>query len=191
MEQQSKESHVKVSEISLKDFTRDVRQVMGQILRRLGELEDSSLGSEEDSRRPLYIRFDGHYLEIQNTSIPLYSRPLSCRLIGAFFQTKMAFVPRRTMIESVYNLDSQASVRLKKCAEINLNKLVSRTRQTIEEALVGTCWAGQMDWLVYDSDLKSWQLFVMRSSPRFLLEAERFPSLILDPKPISLESKDH
>ncbi len=177
MSEQQTQAFTRVEQLSLHPVTHDLRVILGRILERLAELEVTPQSEQNIARFPLYIRFDGQFLYVQNVCVPLHSRPLSCKLIQTFFQANRTELSRTKLMELVYDNAENGTPRLRKCAELNLNKLISRTRRLIEDALSGTCWAKQLEWLVFDTEAKKWELYALRHSPIKLLNES--DSLIL------------
>ena len=131
-------------------------------------LDDESLAQFPE------VRLSGRSLYVNGIYISLAGRPLTFRLLDAFFASQDSKLEREIVMHAVYGEGDMKtySERLSQANECNLNKLISRTRHFIKESLSTTPWSTRIDWFVYDHTEKKWNLFILRpqksTSPKAL-----------------------
>ncbi len=135
-----------------------------------------SLGSDfpfEDFSLQVDVRFLGSSLCVNGVLIPLASRPLTLKLIAAFFKDWDRQVDRDTILREVYGYKGRdlGSERMNQSYDTSLNKLISRTRKLLDEALAPMGWGANFEWLVFDPKTKLWKLWDLRPDD----ELEPFP----------------
>ncbi len=112
------------------------------------------------------IRLLGTNLCVNGIFIPLASRPLTFKLIASFFADVSLQVDRQCILQEVYGCQSRdkgaASERMTQSYDCNLNKLISRTRKLIVEALASAGWSHSLKWIVFDAESKLWRLWAYR-----------------------------
>lgn len=111
------------------------------------------------------VRFLGSSLCVNGVFIPLASRPLTLKLIATFFKDWERQADRDTILREVYDYKGrdQGSERMSQSYDCNLNKLISRTRKLLEEALAPMGWGSNINWLAFDAKAKLWKLWELRS----------------------------
>lgn len=109
------------------------------------------------------IRLIEKSLWVNRTMIPLASRLKTFHLIQAFFKTETLTLSKAEILSAVYGTQCERSERYTAAQEINLTKLLSRTRSFLEESLNHIPQARPIDWLVFDIKARKYQLYKIRS----------------------------
>lgn len=102
-------------------------------------------------------------LWINRIMIPLASREKTLFLIQAFFRSETLSLTKAEIISAVYGVEEHNSSRYREAQEINLTKLLSRTRSFLEESLEHTYLPFPLDWLVFDIKTRRYCLYRIRT----------------------------
>jgi hypothetical protein len=102
-------------------------------------------------------------LWVNRILVPLASRQKTLTLIQAFFRSPSMTLSKAEIASAVYGIQKDASPRYIEAQEINLTKLLSRTRSFLEESLAHTYQAPPLDWLVFDIKTRRYRLYKIRT----------------------------
>jgi hypothetical protein len=108
------------------------------------------------------VRLVEKILWINSILVPLASRQKTLALIQAFFRSSSLTLSKAEIASAVYGVQKDASPRYIDAQEINLTKLLSRTRTFLEESLAHTHQAQPLDWLVFDIKTRRYRLYKIR-----------------------------
>lgn len=108
------------------------------------------------------IRLIETSLWVNRTMIPLASRQKTFQLIQAFFKTDSLTLSKAEILSAVYGAQCERSERYTAAQDINLTKLLSRTRSFLDESLTHIPHARPIDWLVFDIKSRKYQLYKIR-----------------------------
>jgi hypothetical protein len=109
------------------------------------------------------VRLVENMLWINRVLVPLASRHKTLTLIQAFFRSPTLTLSKAEIASAVYGIQKDASPRYIEAQEINLTKLLSRTRTFLEESLAHTHQARPLDWLVFDIKTRRYRLYKIRA----------------------------
>jgi hypothetical protein len=109
------------------------------------------------------IRLMEKSLWVNRTMIPLASRLKTLQLIQAFFKSETLTLSKAEIVSAVYGSQHERSERFALAQDINLTKLLSRTRGFLDESLSHMPQARPIDWLVFDIKTRKYQLYKIRA----------------------------
>ncbi len=102
-------------------------------------------------------------LWINRIMIPLASRQKTLTLIQAFFRSETQTLSKAEIVSAVYGIQEYSSARYIEAQEINLTKLLSRTRTFLEESLAHAHQPFPLDWLVFELKTRKYRLYKIRT----------------------------
>lgn len=109
------------------------------------------------------IRLVENSLWVNRIMLPLASRQKTLTLVQAFFRSETLTLSKAEIVSAVYGTDEHHSARYMEAQEINLTKLLSRTRSFLEEALEHMLQPSPIDWLVFDIKTRKYRLYQVRA----------------------------
>jgi hypothetical protein len=109
------------------------------------------------------VRLVENMLWINRILVPLASRQKTLILIQAFFQSSSLTLSKAEIASAVYGIQKESSPRYVEAQEINLTKLLSRTRTFLEESLAHSYQVQPLDWLVFDVKTRRYRLYKIRT----------------------------
>ena len=113
------------------------------------------------------ITLKGSNLHIGQHIVTLHGRKKTKALLEAMLTEQQQGIRRDQLRSKVYEHSSSSlqppSLRLKEAQDGSLSKLISRSRNFLNQSLADTPWSEQIEWFVYQEKERRWQLYQQRA----------------------------